>query len=160
MNTPLMALDGVSRSFGNNLALNNVNIDVHAGEVHCLLGDNGAGKSTLIKIMSGVVAPDEGRMLLDGQPVSFADPAAANDRRDRGLEHIALPLRGIALIVHDGRHDADKGSADGRPDEKDQLDPGDWHAGASRGVCIATGGQHPVAEPGLPQHPGCKNGGD
>ena len=46
--------------------------------VHAILGENGAGKSTLIKIMSGVVAPDEGRMLLDGRAVSFADPAAAN----------------------------------------------------------------------------------
>ena len=51
---------------------------VHAGRVHAILGENGAGKSTLIKIMSGVVAADEGRMLLDGKPVSFADPAAAN----------------------------------------------------------------------------------
>ena len=43
-----------------------------------ILGENGAGKSTLIKIMAGVVAPDEGRMTLDGQPVTFASPAAAN----------------------------------------------------------------------------------
>jgi ribose transport system ATP-binding protein len=46
--------------------------------VHAILGENGAGKSTLIKIMAGVVAPDEGRMLLEGRPVSFASPAAAH----------------------------------------------------------------------------------
>ena len=51
---------------------------VDAGRIHAVLGENGAGKSTLIKIIAGVVAPDEGRMLLDGAPVSFASPAAAN----------------------------------------------------------------------------------
>jgi ribose transport system ATP-binding protein len=51
---------------------------IEAGRIHAVLGENGAGKSTLIKIMAGVVAPDEGRMLLDGEPVSFASPAAAN----------------------------------------------------------------------------------
>ncbi len=51
---------------------------VHAVRLHAILGENSPGKSTLIKIMSGVVKPDEGRMLLDGREVSFADPAAAN----------------------------------------------------------------------------------
>ena len=54
------------------------NLSIEAGRIHAVLGENGAGKSTLIKIMAGVVAPDEGRMLLDGEPVSFASPAAAN----------------------------------------------------------------------------------
>ena len=48
------------------------------GRVHAILGENGAGKSTLIKIMAGVVAPDEGRMTLEGREVSFSSPAAAN----------------------------------------------------------------------------------
>ncbi len=51
---------------------------IEAGRIHAVLGENGAGKSTLIKIIAGVVAPDEGRMMLDGEPVSFASPAAAN----------------------------------------------------------------------------------
>ena len=51
---------------------------VEAGQIHAILGENGAGKSTLIKIMAGVVAPDEGRMLLEGREVAFASPAAAN----------------------------------------------------------------------------------
>mgnify|MGYP001792488955 CR=1 FL=1 len=59
-------------------ALEKAGLTVQAGRVHAILGENGAGKSTLIKIMAGVVAPDEGRMLLDGRDVTFADPAAAN----------------------------------------------------------------------------------
>ncbi|AWI60010.1 hypothetical protein AB395_00004833 (plasmid) [Sinorhizobium fredii CCBAU 45436] len=51
---------------------------MEAGRIHAILGENGAGKSTLIKIMAGVVAPDEGRMLLDGQDVTFRSPAAAS----------------------------------------------------------------------------------
>ncbi len=53
-------------------------LTVTAGRIHAILGENGAGKSTLIKIMSGVVAGDEGRMMLDGKEVKFASPAAAN----------------------------------------------------------------------------------
>ena len=48
------------------------------GRIHAILGENGAGKSTLIKVMAGVVAPDEGRMTLEGREVTFASPAAAN----------------------------------------------------------------------------------
>ena len=47
------------------------------GEIHALLGENGAGKSTLMNVLSGVIAPDGGEMRLDGEPVRFADPRAA-----------------------------------------------------------------------------------
>ena len=69
---------GVSKRYGGVRALQDANLAVDAGRIHAVLGENGAGKSTLIKIMAGVVAPDEGEMLLDGKPVSFASPAAAN----------------------------------------------------------------------------------
>ena len=75
---PLFRMEGVFKRYGGVRALENASIAVEAGRVHAVLGENGAGKSTLIKIMSGVVAPDQGRMLLDGREVSFADPAAAN----------------------------------------------------------------------------------
>jgi ribose transport system ATP-binding protein len=55
-----------------------VNFACSRGSIHAVLGENGAGKSTLMKIMAGVVQPDEGRMILDGAPVAFPDPAAAN----------------------------------------------------------------------------------
>jgi ribose transport system ATP-binding protein len=75
---PLFRMEGISKRYGGVRALQQADLDVRAGRVHAVLGENGAGKSTLIKIMSGVVAPDEGRMLLDGREVNFPDPAAAN----------------------------------------------------------------------------------
>src|SRR5450631_1436997 len=74
----LFVMEGVSKRYGGVRALDAAALVVEAGRIHAVLGENGAGKSTLIKIMAGVVAPDEGRMLLDGKPVSFASPAAAN----------------------------------------------------------------------------------
>ena len=71
-------MQGVSKRYGGVQALHQAHLVIEAARIHAVLGENGAGKSTLIKIMAGVVAPDEGRMLLDGQPVSFASPAAAN----------------------------------------------------------------------------------
>ena len=58
-------------------ALSGVDFDVEAGEVHCLLGPNGAGKSTLIKCVSGAVAPTEGEILVDGEPLPVGEPSAA-----------------------------------------------------------------------------------
>jgi ribose transport system ATP-binding protein len=75
---PLFRMEGISKRYGGVRALEKAELTVHAGQVHAILGENGAGKSTLIKIMAGVVGPDEGRMLLDGNEVSFANPAAAN----------------------------------------------------------------------------------
>jgi len=71
-------MQGISKRYGGVRALQDAGLAVEAGRIHAVLGENGAGKSTLIKVMAGVVAPDEGRMLLDGEPVSFKSPAAAN----------------------------------------------------------------------------------
>jgi ribose transport system ATP-binding protein len=73
----LFVMEGVSKRYGGVRALQDADLVIESGRIHAVLGENGAGKSTLIKIMAGVVAPDEGRMLLDGRPVSFAAPAAA-----------------------------------------------------------------------------------
>src|SRR3569623_2750664 len=75
---PLFRMEGVSKRYGGVNALTKADLAVEAGRIHGVLGENGAGKSTLMKIMTGVVQPDEGRMTLDGSPVTFATPAAAN----------------------------------------------------------------------------------
>ena len=73
----LFVMQGVCKRYGGVRALQGAELAIEAGRIHAVLGENGAGKSTLIKIMAGVVAPDEGAMLFDGVPVSFASPAAA-----------------------------------------------------------------------------------
>jgi len=75
--TPLFRMEGVSKRYGGVRALEKAELTVHSGRIHAILGENGAGKSTLIKIMAGVVGPDEGRMSIDGRDVVFASPAAA-----------------------------------------------------------------------------------
>jgi simple sugar transport system ATP-binding protein len=65
------------QTFGGVRALTNVNFTVFAGEIHCLAGENGCGKSTLIKILSGVHAPDEGEIILEGKAHSHLSPAAS-----------------------------------------------------------------------------------
>jgi len=69
---PVLEMVRVSKRFGATQALTDVSFDLRPGEIHALLGENGAGKSTLIKIMTGIVPPDEGEIRLDGQPVRVA----------------------------------------------------------------------------------------
>jgi simple sugar transport system ATP-binding protein len=80
MTHPVLELQSVDKSFGPIDVLHEITLRVNAGEVLCLLGDNGAGKSTLIKTLAGVHTPTRGKILMDGQEVSFATPREAAER--------------------------------------------------------------------------------
>ena len=68
---------GVHKSYGGVRALRGVDLELHAGEIHGLVGENGSGKSTLLKILAGQLEPDGGRLVLDGVDVRFANAARA-----------------------------------------------------------------------------------
>jgi ribose transport system ATP-binding protein len=72
---PILEVRGLVKEYPGARALAGVDFTVEPGEVHCLLGPNGAGKSTLIKCVSGVVAPTEGEVLIDGEPLPTGEPA-------------------------------------------------------------------------------------
>jgi rhamnose transport system ATP-binding protein len=78
MTTRLVELRGVSRSYGGVQAVADVSFAIDAASTHALVGENGAGKSTLVKILTGVVAPDGGEVLVDGEPRHIGDPMAAH----------------------------------------------------------------------------------
>lgn len=74
---PLLEMRGISKTFPGVKALDGVDFDLRAGEVHVLLGENGAGKSTLMKILSGAYRCDSGELLLENRRVRFQNPAEA-----------------------------------------------------------------------------------
>lgn len=77
MSETFLQMSHITKRFPGVLALSNVDFALRKGEVHALLGENGAGKSTLMKILSGVYQPDEGDIIFEGQPVTFANPLSA-----------------------------------------------------------------------------------
>lgn len=76
---PRLALRRITKRYLKTVANNQVELSVEPGEIHALLGENGAGKSTLMKIIYGVVQPDEGEILWEGQPRVMRDPAMARE---------------------------------------------------------------------------------
>ncbi|MBM3678381.1 MAG: sugar ABC transporter ATP-binding protein [Actinobacteria bacterium] len=85
----LLGLEGIARRFGPIEALADVSFTLGTSEAIGLIGDNGAGKSTLVKILSGVFPASAGRMLLDGQEVTFSSPI---DAREAGIEMVYQDL--------------------------------------------------------------------
>jgi simple sugar transport system ATP-binding protein len=93
--TPILEADHITKRFGRITALEDVSMGVYAGEILCVLGDNGAGKSTLIKTLSGVFPPDEGRLLVDGEPVTFSSP---RDALGRGIATVYQDLAMVPML--------------------------------------------------------------
>lgn len=77
MREPFLEVKGLRKHFGGVQALKGVDLQLHSGKVHGLVGANGAGKSTLIRILAGVTTPDAGAILLDKQPVTIGNPQQA-----------------------------------------------------------------------------------
>jgi ABC-type sugar transport system ATPase subunit len=91
--TPALALTGIKKSFGSVNALEHVDFEAYAGEVHAIVGDNGAGKSTTIKIVTGIYQGDEGQIFVEGQEMNLRHAAAET------LDHgIAVVYQDLALV--------------------------------------------------------------
>jgi ribose transport system ATP-binding protein len=71
----MLAIDDLSKRYGETVALDGASVTFHAGSIHTILGENGSGKSTLVKLLSGIVWPDRGTMHLDGRPLTARTPA-------------------------------------------------------------------------------------
>lgn len=91
---PILRAVGIDKHFGPVWALKSVDFEVFPGEVVALIGDNGAGKSTLVNVLTGVLAPDAGQIVFDGQPVSFASP---HEARQAGIETV---YQDLAIAPH------------------------------------------------------------
>jgi ABC-type uncharacterized transport system ATPase subunit len=95
---PVLELRGITKQFPGVLANDHVDFDVRRGEVHALLGENGAGKSTLMNVLYGLYQPDEGEILVKGEPVRFHSPKDAINR-GIGMVHqhfMLIPVMTVA----------------------------------------------------------------
>ncbi|MET7884664.1 ATP-binding cassette domain-containing protein [Streptomyces avermitilis] len=93
--TALVELTDVSKHYGNIRALEDVSLEVHAGEISCVLGDNGAGKSTLIKIIAGLHRHDGGTLRIEGEDTHLSSPREA---LDRGIATVYQDLAVVPLM--------------------------------------------------------------
>lgn len=121
MPVPIIALDHVSKRYPNGfLALENVSLALHTGEIHALLGENGAGKSTLMNILYGVHEPSEGGVLMEGREVVHRRPADAI-ANGIGMVHqhfkLVMPFtvtENLALVAKGAKRSAFRRHADAR----------------------------------------------
>jgi len=89
MTRPILEVRNIHKRFGAVEALRDVSFTIEPGSITALIGDNGAGKSTMVKIVSGIFAPTEGELLLDGKPITMNSPL---DGRSAGVETVHQSL--------------------------------------------------------------------
>jgi ABC-type sugar transport system ATPase subunit len=77
----ILSLKGVSKVYPGTVALHNVDLDIHRGETHGIIGKNGAGKSTLVGIVAGLVTPTTGRLSINGR--TYSDLSRIASRKER-----------------------------------------------------------------------------
>jgi rhamnose transport system ATP-binding protein len=106
MSEVLLSLRGVHKSYGATRALRGVDLTLHAGEVLALVGENGAGKSTLVKMLTGVVPMDEGAIVLNGVPQTFANAQASQAAGILAVhqETVMFEELSVAENIFVGRH--------------------------------------------------------
>ncbi|MCV2490245.1 ATP-binding cassette domain-containing protein [Geodermatophilus sp. YIM 151500] len=92
---PVLELRGLTVRHGSVPALTRLSVALRAGEITCVLGENGSGKSTLVAVLSGLVRPDEGQVLLDGRPVRLRTPRRA---REAGIATVWQDLAVAPLL--------------------------------------------------------------
>ncbi|MRV74332.1 ATP-binding cassette domain-containing protein [Duganella sp. FT92W] len=103
---PVLELTGIHKEFPGVKALTDAGLRLFPGEVHTLMGQNGAGKSTLIKVLTGVYTPEQGRILLDGQPIA---PRSTLEAQDLGISTVyqevnLCPNLSVAENIFIGRY--------------------------------------------------------
>jgi len=102
---PLISTHGLSKAYPGVKALDNVDFDLRAGEVHVLFGENGAGKSTLISLLAGANTPSDGEIRMNGQPITLASVAGAQERGIYTVfqEFSLIPTMSVAENIFLGR---------------------------------------------------------
>jgi rhamnose transport system ATP-binding protein len=106
MSTPLVELRRLSKSYGGVVALADVSFAIEQRTVHALVGENGAGKSTIVKLLTGVIQPDDGELRVDGQSQRIGDPQTAHKLGLVAMyqEPTVFPDLTVAENVFAGRH--------------------------------------------------------
>ena len=70
--TPAVSMRNITKTFGSTIANHKIDLDIYRGEILSLLGENGSGKTTLMNMLSGIYFPDEGDIMIDGEPVMMS----------------------------------------------------------------------------------------
>ncbi len=147
----LLEMKGICKSFPGVKALQNVDLQLKAGEVHALLGENGAGKSTLIKVLGGIYHAEEGEIIIDGQKVNIDGVVAA---RQAGIsivhqELVLVPYMTVAENIFLGREPGTKMNVDRKKmveDAQKLLDAYEMHIDANTLVERLTIAQQQMVE--------------